>query len=144
MKRMKSVASRGPANNGLLYHPHRRGVTAVEFAVVLPVILTIFFGCIEAVNVNHLNNMASDAAFYAARKAMVPGANKTTAINEGKALLSTVGINNPVITVVDTQGGTHVKGTCTLALATNSWGVSRFATATSITRSYEFPIETER
>lgn len=144
MKCMKFAANRVPVNNGLLSPPHRRGATAVEFAVVLPVILTIFFGSIEAVNVNHLNNMASDAAFYAARRAIVPGANKTTAINEGKALLSTVGIKNPVITIVDTQGGTHVKGTCALALSTNSWGVSRFATATSITRSYEFPIETER
>ena len=52
----------------------RRGVAAVEFAVVAPAMFLILFACFELVRVQMIRGMANVASYEAARHVMVPGA----------------------------------------------------------------------
>ena len=53
---------------------NRRGATTVEFAIAAPVFLLLVFACIEFCRLNMIRNLAQDAAYFAARECMVPGA----------------------------------------------------------------------
>ena len=52
----------------------RMGASAVEFAIVANVMFLIIMTCIEFARLNMVRNLAQDAAYYGARKAVVPGA----------------------------------------------------------------------
>jgi Flp pilus assembly protein TadG len=61
----------------------RAATIAVEFALVAPIIILMFFATIDFVRYNLLRHTASNAAYEAARHIIVPGANRDEA--EGKA-----------------------------------------------------------
>ena len=50
-----------------------RGTTAVEFAFAAPVLFFLTFGLVEFWNVNLYRNFASQAAYEASRRGIVPG-----------------------------------------------------------------------
>lgn len=54
--------------------PARRGVAAIELAVVLPVLVVLIFGTIETCAVIFLRQTLCVAAYEGARVAIVPGA----------------------------------------------------------------------
>ncbi len=69
----------------------RRGATLVEFALVLPVFLLFTFAAIEFAHLNTLRNTANNAAYEAARRVVVPGANVDEARDEAARILAAVG-----------------------------------------------------
>jgi Flp pilus assembly protein TadG len=77
----------------------RKGATAVEFAFVGLVFLTMIFTCIEFARISMIRNLMQDAAYFAARKAMVPGALIQDAVNEANLVLSPAGTRGAVVTV---------------------------------------------
>ncbi len=61
---------------------NRRGATAVEFAICVPMLFVVALGCIEMTRYNLVKNVASQAAFEAARIGVKPGATAQEVIDE--------------------------------------------------------------
>jgi Flp pilus assembly protein TadG len=77
----------------------RRGVSLVEFSLVLPVFLLILFAGFEFARICLVRNAANNAAYQAARRVMVPGATVADANAEVSRLLSVFGVNQFTVTV---------------------------------------------
>ena len=65
----------------------RRGASAVEFAIVANILLIMILTCLEFARMNMVRNLAQDAAYYAARQAMVPGATASEAEAEVERIM---------------------------------------------------------
>ncbi|MEM0925424.1 MAG: TadE family protein [Planctomycetota bacterium] len=52
----------------------RLGAAAVEFAICANIFFVLIFTCMEFARMNMIRNLSQDAAYFAARHAMVPGA----------------------------------------------------------------------
>ena len=114
----------------------RRGATTVEFAVVAPVFFLILLAMFEFARLNVLRHTADNAAYEAARAAMVPGASATDARNEANRLLSTVGAQGASITIdpgTITRGTQQVTVTIDVPLSRNGWVVPRFTAGKTLT-----------
>ena len=92
MKKLTSL-QQSPARN------RRRGVTMVEFSVVLPVFLMIVFAGFEFSRICLVRNAAHNAAYQATRRVMVPGATVADANAEATRLLNVFGVNTFTLTV---------------------------------------------
>ncbi len=77
----------------------RRGTAIVEFAFVAPVLLLVMFACIEFTRFQMMQALAEDAAYYAARHVVVPGATVEEAEQIALDLLSTLGTNGPIVAI---------------------------------------------
>lgn len=77
----------------------RRGVSLVEFSLVLPVFLMILFGGFEFARICLVRNAANNAAYQAARRVMVPGATVADANAEVSRVMSVFGVNQYTVTV---------------------------------------------
>jgi len=66
---------------------NREGATSVEFALVAPVFFLLVFICIEFIRLNMIRNLTQDAAYYAARTSMIPGATVEEAKAEAERVL---------------------------------------------------------
>ncbi len=77
----------------------RRGAALVEFSLVAGIFFMLVFTAIELARVNMMRNLVQDAAYYAARKAIVPGASQQDAIAEAQRILGIVGTRNATITI---------------------------------------------
>jgi Flp pilus assembly protein TadG len=104
MRQVKSIR-RGRTRN---MRSVRRGAAVVEFAVVSSVFFAIVLACIQFNRVNMIRNLMQDAAYFAARKAMVPGALMQDAVNEANAILALAGTQGATVTV---NGGTELSRT---------------------------------
>ena len=62
----------------------RAGAAAVEFALTVPLLFLVAFGCIEMTRYNLLKNVAHQAAFESARIGVKPGATVQEVIDEAK------------------------------------------------------------
>lgn len=78
---------------------NRRGVTMVEFSVVLPVFLMIVFAGFEFSRICLVRNAAHNAAYQAARRVMVPGATVADANAEATRLLNVFGVSTFTLNV---------------------------------------------
>ena len=76
----------------------RRGATAVEFAIVAQVVFILVFASIEFSRLNMIRNLAQDAAYFAARNSMVPGATAEEA----------TAVANEILAYMNTQGASVV------------------------------------
>lgn len=94
---------RGPSRRRR--HRERRGVSVVEFAIMANVMLAIVLICIEFTRLNMIRNLTQDAAYFAARAAMVPGATEDDAIAEAERILA---ILNTRGAEIDVNGGAGV------------------------------------
>lgn len=116
----------------------RHGTTAVEFAVVLPVLVLLIFGGIELSRVSMLRHTANRAAYLAARDAMVPGADVAQVIQNAQDHLDAIGVEQAVITVNpstiddDTES---VEVNVTFPVAGNSLVVPQFASGDVVGRA---------
>lgn len=68
----------------------RLGATLVEFAIVCNLLFVVIFTCMEFARMNMARNLVQDAAYYAARVAIVPGATATEAEEEAERILSSI------------------------------------------------------
>lgn len=116
----------------------RRGVTVVEFALTLPVLLLVVFGSIELTRVAMLRHTANHAAYVATRNAIVPGADVADVILAAEQHLETVGIRGGSVTVspsVIVDATTLVDVEVTFPVADNSLIVPEFVSGQIIGRS---------
>jgi hypothetical protein len=116
----------------------RRGTATVEFALVLPVLASLFLGMCEVGRALNATVILEDAAAYGGRLASI---GQSTNAQVKQAVLSAISVaglptNNAVVTVTDqTQPGTDVKQaasmdklqvTVTIPFQDVKWGVSGF------------------
>ena len=79
----------------------RLGVSAVEFAIVANILILLILTCMEFARMNMVRNLAQDAAYYAARHAIVPGATTAEAIDVAESVMSSMLSNGYTVTVSD-------------------------------------------
>lgn len=116
------------------YARERTGATAVEFAVVAPVIFLLFLGAIEMTRLNFLRHTAANAAYEAARNAIVPGGNAEDAKERALSLLAAVKADRGV-DIRFTEAPDRVAVTVVIPMHMNSWGVTRYTSGFRITES---------
>ena len=76
------------------------GALSVEFAMTLPVLMTILFGAYEFGRANMIRNTAEAAAYEGARVGIVPGATAQDVRDQANFILSTAGIRQSTIQVI--------------------------------------------
>lgn len=109
---------------------NRRGVSAVEFALVAPVFFLIIFGGIEFYRVSTLRQLAENVSYESARRVIVPGANVTEANQLATNLLNAMNIRGATVVVtpnpiLETTGRITVR--VTIPASANRWGWSFFS-----------------
>lgn len=77
----------------------RRGAVMVEFAICAPVFILVVLAMFEFSWLNVVRHTADNAAYEAARVAMVPGATAAEAIAEAERIMSVVGARGTQVTV---------------------------------------------
>lgn len=115
---------------------HRRGATAVEFAIVAPVFFLVLMSMFEFSRLNVLRNTADNAAYEAARAAMVPGATAADATAEANRLLNVVGARGANVTISPnriTRNTEAVTVSIDIPLDRNGWVVPRFTRGRTLT-----------
>lgn len=126
----------------------RRGATAVEFALVAQVVFILVFGAIEFSRLNMIRNLSQDAAYFAARNAMVPGATADEATDVANEILAYMNTQGATVDVNGGQGITTesetVSVTVTVPVDQNALFISGMsgnrqivATATMRTERYD-------
>jgi Flp pilus assembly protein TadG len=107
----------------------RAGVTVVEFAIVAPIFFLFLLASFEFGWMNVLRHTADNAAYEAARTAMVPGASAADAVAKANAILSVVKARNATVTVtptVITQATDHVTVAIDVPMNSNALVIPRF------------------
>jgi Flp pilus assembly protein TadG len=113
----------------------RRGATLVEFALVLPLFFLFLFAAFEFGWMNVLRHTADNAAYEAARHAMVPGATAAEATSKATALLKTIGARNAKVTVSPstiTSSTDKITVTIDVPMADNALVIPKFTGKKSI------------
>lgn len=78
----------------------RRGAVSVEMAVVLPIFFLFLFAAVEFGRMNMIRHTVDNAAYEAARTAIVPGGDAATAEEVGQEILTAIGARDITINVV--------------------------------------------
>lgn len=68
----------------------RLGAAAVEFAIVANIMFVMVLTCMEFARMNMIRNLAQDAAYFAARHAIVPGATSDEAVEVAEDILGSM------------------------------------------------------
>ena len=84
----------------------RDGANLTEMALIFPFFLLLVFSCLEFARLSMMRNLTQDAAYYAARTAMVPGASVEEAEAEAERILSFLGTDSANVTINGSSGGT--------------------------------------
>ena len=107
----------------------RRGATAVEFAIVSPLVFLLFFAQLEFSRANLMRHSIQSAAYEGARRGIVPGATAADVEEAAQAILNAVSARNAEITIspaVIVHETRAVTVTVDLNLNQNSWGTAKF------------------
>ena len=87
-------------NKGARVQPcKRRGTTAVEVAIVLPILFSLLFAAIDFSRANAIRNTAENAAYEGARRAIVPGATRAAVKFAAQDILDILAIKSAKVTV---------------------------------------------
>ncbi|HBJ33998.1 MAG TPA: pilus assembly protein TadE [Planctomycetaceae bacterium] len=109
--------------------PSRPATIAVEFALVAPVIILLFFATVDFVRYNLLRHTASNAAYEAARHVIVPGASRAEAEEKARHVLALLAIQGAQITIlpsVITEETSTVQVDIAIPVDNNSWGLAHY------------------
>lgn len=131
--------------NRLRNKPHRKGTVVAEFAIAAPVFFVFLIAAFEFGRLNVIRHTADNAAYEAARHAIVPGATAAEAITKANSLMNVVGARNVNITVNPAILGDDVDTvtvTVDVPMASNGWIVPKFTS--SSTMRGESTMRTER
>ena len=115
--------------------PSRTGAAAVEFAIVAPIFFVLLIGSLEFGRLNVIRHTADQAAYEAARHAMVPGATVDEARQHANRMLRIVGTRGAQIDVQPADLGPDVDEitvTVDVPLNQNGWITPRFTRNTTI------------
>ncbi len=126
----------------------RQGMTTVEFAFVAPAFFLFVFVSFEFCRLNMIRNLTQDAAYFAARHCMVPGATSPEAIDKANEILGYMNTEGATVIINENEDITDdsdiVSVTVTVPVADNSLLVPKFtgditfsATATLKTERYD-------
>jgi hypothetical protein len=113
----------------------RRGATAVEFALAAPIFFLFLLAAFEFGWLNVIRHTADNAAYEAARTAMVPGATVDEAKTKANNLLGIVGARSAQITVTPPTITPETKAVTVaidIPMDQNGLIVPRFTSATTI------------
>lgn len=124
---------------------NRRGATAVEFAIVSSIFFMIMLASFEFSRLNVIRHTADNAAYEAARHAMVPGATIAEAKSKANSILRTVGARGTTVTIDPTTLGPEVDTInvrIDVPLNQNGWVVPKFTKGRNLTA--ECTLRTER
>lgn len=118
------------------YRPSRRtGATAVEFAIVAPIFFLFAIASFEFARLNVMRHTADNAAYEAARHAIVPGATAAEAIARARKTLNVVGTRGAKITVNPATLGPDVEQVNVVVevpLSQNGWITPRVTRSKTI------------
>ena len=123
----------------------RRGATAVEFAITAPLFFLLLLAAFEFGWMNVIRHTADNAAYEAARQAMVPGATTDEAVGTADRLLSVVGVRDARVTVtppVLTPDTKAIKVEIDVPMISNGLVVPRFTAGKTL--HSESTLRTER
>jgi hypothetical protein len=98
--------------------------------VAAPVFFLLLFGAIEMARMNMLRHAAENAAYEAARHALVPGGNATEATARANAVLSVFGFHGAGVFVDPTNlddDDQSVEVTVEVPIDQNAWVFPRFS-----------------
>ena len=107
----------------------------VEFAIVAPVFIVFLIAAFEFGRLNVIRHTADNAAYEAARHAIVPGATAGEAIARANSLMNVVGARNVNITVNPATLGSDVDTvtvTVDVPMASNGWIVPKFSSSSNM------------
>lgn len=116
--------------------PTRRGAAAVEFAIVASVFFLILSASFEFVRLNVIRHTADNAAYEAARHAMVPGATATEATSKANSILNVVGTRGATVTITPPVLGPDIPTVnvrIDIPLSNNGWIVPKFTSGKTLT-----------
>jgi hypothetical protein len=126
-------------------NPCRQGATAVEFVIVAPIFFLLLLASFEFSRLNVIRHTADNAAYEAARNAMVPGATAAEAIAKANSILRVVGTRGARVTIDPTTLGPDVDSInvrIDIPLDQNGWVVPRFTRSSTLTA--QSTLRTER
>ena len=115
--------------------PCRTGAAAVEFAIVASIFFTLMIAAIEFGRINVIRHTADNAAYEAARHAMVPGATNAEAVAKAQSILRIVGTVGARVSVSPAAIGPEtdeVTVTIDVPMNQNGWITPRFTRGTTI------------
>ncbi len=125
---------------------NRQGAVAVEFAIVLPIIMIVFLGLIMITQMVFIRDSAQQAAYEGARRGMAIQASTDSCKKTTVEYLEQFGIVDAVVTIdpVNLQPGTErVTVNVEVPMKSNSWiGISPLSksVSTSITLTRKFAL----
>lgn len=77
----------------------RRGATAVEFALVCPIVFLLFFAGVEFCRVAMIRHTTDNAVYEGCRIGIIPGATESEVRAQASAILSTIGVQSAAIDI---------------------------------------------
>jgi Flp pilus assembly protein TadG len=113
----------------------RTGAAAVEFAIVAPIFFIFVLGSLEFGRLNVIRHTADQAAYEAARHAMVPGATAAEARTRADRMLRIVGARGARVGVAPAVLGPDVDEiivTVDIPMNQNGWITPRFTRNSTI------------
>ncbi|TWU44529.1 TadE-like protein [Rubripirellula tenax] len=115
----------------------RRGTTAVEFAMVAPLLFLFFFAAMEFVRVAMIRHTADNAVYEGCRIGIIPGATNAEIRTETLRIMSSLGVNNVTLNVtpalIDDRTD-EVTVQIEIPLDSNSYVPNKFVAGRSIVR----------
>jgi Flp pilus assembly protein TadG len=124
---------------------HRRGAAVVEFAVTAPIFFLFLLASFEFGWMNVLRHTADNAAYEAARAAMVPGGTAADATAKANSILKIVRARNAKVTVTPSVITTSTKSVTVdvdVPMSSNALVLPRFTSKTIL--HSESTLRTER
>ncbi|MGB7329470.1 MAG: TadE/TadG family type IV pilus assembly protein [Rubripirellula sp.] len=115
----------------------RRGTTAVEFAIVAPLLFLFFFAAMEFVRVAMIRHTADNAVYEGCRAGIVPGATNAEVRAETMRVMNSLGVNNVALTVTPAtidRNTDEVTVQLDIPLDSNSFVPNQFVAGRSIIR----------
>ncbi len=77
----------------------RRGAVTVEMAITMPLLFLVVFASVEFGRMNMMRHTVDNAAYEAARKAIIPGASASEADVEARRIMSIIGAKGVSVVV---------------------------------------------
>ncbi len=142
---VKNVYSRMTSHGQLRRRSSRRGAAVVEFAITAPIFFLFLLAAFEFGWLNVIRHTADNAAYEAARTAIVPGATAADAIAKATGILNIVGARRAQINITPatiTSTTPEVTVAIDVPMSSNGLIVPRFTSTTTLHSSTS--MQTER
>jgi len=121
-----------------MYKKNRRGAAAVEFAIVVPMLIVFFFGLIEWGRFEMVRQISSTAAFKAARIGSLPGATVEGTEEAAQGILKSYFVNDASVTATLNADETIVN--VSIPMKQNSFGLVTLFGDSTIEREFALQI----